>query len=387
MNPTHLRQLHASQIFHALRTQPGISQKDLAVVSGCDKSTVSIIIKRFEETGLVERTIKSEQNRRGRPSEVLHLSDSAGLLIGVHLEFGCLRFVAANVDGRVLYVHNAPLPEDAHQLGYEISSGLDVMLADMKRNRNEIRAVGVALPGLVGSTAGSIAESPTLTWRQAAIAGELRQQIKLPIFVDNDTNAAAIAEHFFGDRLGMTDFIMIDGGLGVGGGLFLDGKLYRGKSGFGGEIGHMKVVMDGRRCRCGAYGCLSAYVSEPAILERAKRVGNFNSLQAVLEAAQNGDEAVLFILRESAHVFGTAISTLVNLFNPPTVVLGGTFSRMWPIIENTTRQAISQNAMRAPLDETEIIISSISNAESPRGGVALALDGFSHFNEGESGLW
>lgn len=386
MHPSYLRQFHASQIFHALRAQPGISQKELSDLTGCDKSTVSLIIKRFEEIGLVERVTGTPDGRRGRPSEMLRISELSGLLMGVHLEFECLRFVAANVDGRPFASKDAPLPVDPADLADRVRAGLVDFCQEIGRDLKEIRAVGLTLPGLVGS-AGGLAESSNLSWNKVAVPDLLKTKIGAPVYVDNDTNAATIAEYLFGECAHLSDFIMLDGGRGIGGGVFIDGRLYRGKNGFGGELGHIKVVKDGRICGCGAPGCLSAYLSAPALVSRARRITSVSSLSDILSAAEAGNQDVRYILNEAGQFLGIAMSTLINIFNPPAIALGGIIAQMWPYLEASTRRSIGQNAMRAPLEQAEIIVSKISNGDVPWGGVALALEGFSSLNPAEPMPW
>lgn len=386
MHPSYLRQFHASQIFHALRAQPGISQKELSDLTGCDKSTVSIVIKRFEEIGLVERVTGLPDGRRGRPSEMIRISELSGLLMGVHLEFECLRFVAANVDGRPFASKDAPLPARPEDLPNCAREGLLDLCKDIGRELSEIRAVGMTLPGLVGS-GGGLAESSNLRWNKVAVPDLLKTKIGVPVYVDNDTNAATLAEYLFGECSHLSDFIMLDGGRGLGGGVFIDGRLYRGSHGFGGELGHIKVVKDGRICGCGAPGCLSAYISAPALVARARRFSNVNSLGDILNEAAAGNQDVRYILEEAGQFLGIAMATLINIFNPPAIALGGIIAQMWPYIEASTRRSIQQNALRASSEQVELLISKISNGTVPWGGVALALEGFSSLNPAEPMPW
>lgn len=386
MHPSFLRQFHASQIFHAIRAQPGVSQRELSELTGCDKSTVSVIIKRFEGIGLVERTMGASSGRRGRPSESLRISELSGLLMGVHLEFECLRFVAANVDGRPFASIDRPLPTTPSELGDDVRNGLEALCNEVGRSLSEIRAVGMTLPGLVGS-AGGLAESSNLSWDTVAVPDLLRTKIGAPVYVDNDSNASTLAEHLFGVAADLSDFIMLDGSRGIGGGVFIDGRLYRGRSGFSGEMGHIKVVKDGRMCGCGAPGCLSAYICAPALVARSRRVPGISKFSDILAAAEAGNPDVRYLLEEAGQFLGVAMATLINVFDPPAIALGGIIAEIWPYIENSTRQTIQQNAMRTPAREYEIRISTISNSQIPWGGVTLALEGFSNLHPTDPLPW
>ena len=267
MHPSYVRQLHASQIFHALRVWPGISQRELCAMTGCDKSTVSVIIKRFEELELVERFQGQSEGQRGRPLEKLRLSEHQGLLVGVHLELGVLRTVASTIGGKPIDRSDAPLPTHPADLAASVQQSIpDALRQDRPFSRGDPRRRRLpSRPCSLGRTACAF---PQLHWTDVPVQDLLRESVSAPIYVDNDTNAAALAEHMFGACTQLDDFVMLQGGSGIGGGIFLNGRVYRGKDGYAAELGHIKVVKDGRMCSCGAMGCLSAYVSTNQLVER-----------------------------------------------------------------------------------------------------------------------
>ncbi|WP_131864712.1 ROK family transcriptional regulator [Biostraticola tofi] len=384
MNPTYLRQIHASQIFHALRAHPNISQRELGVLTGCDKSTVSVIIKRFETMGLVERTQGQPRGTRGRPQESLRISMSSGFLLGVHLEFEQLVLVLATLDGQPLDSWQGPLPVEPAALSPLLTEGIAALMQGQPQPAAEIRSVGVCLPGLV-KMGGGLVYSPNLDWRDVNMAELLAPHLSVPVQADNDTNAATLAEHLFGDCAGIDDFLLIQGGSGVGGGLFMDGRVYRGKSGFAGELGHQKVIANGRPCNCGAMGCLSAYLSPGVLVERAGYCApGIASLADVQAAADAGDREIQGLLDESGGYVGLVLSNLINALNPPAVVLSGTLAQLWPWLEPGVRRSLNENALPAMLSQVNIIISRLSTASVPSGGVALALEGFTSLDASET---
>lgn len=206
---------------------------------------------------------------------------------------------------------------------------------------------------------------------------KLKKAFTFPVYADNDTKAAALAEKLFGACRNVTDFIYITGHSGVGGALFLGDRLYRGAGGFAGEIGHMKVVRDGRLCSCGARGCLEAYLSERSILSRLEEAGlDLEDVWAVAERAQSGDKGVLSILTETGRYLGFAVADLINLVNPSLVVLGGNLAIVAPFVLPAMQEVIAGNALEAPRSETGIIVSPLGAESVPMGGITLALEGF-----------
>ena len=386
MHPSIVRQIHASRIFHVIRLNPLLSQRELVRQSGFDKSTVSTIVQQFEARGLVERERGSGSGRPGRPGERIHLSERSGLLVGVNLRPHGLHLGAARLDGALLADRVVPLPE-AERLGATIQAETAAMVAGLGRGMEEVLAVGVALPGLL-SRAGHLAQSPNLGWRDVPLRDILARDVTRPTFLENNTNAAALAEYLFGAAVDFPDFVYLESGSGVGAGIFLDGELFRGASGFGGEIGHHKIVPGGRLCRCGASGCLSAYVSVDSIRERLARRGHGDSdLAALEERARMGDAPVLEVLAEAGQFLGAGLANVINIFNPPLVVLGGGLSRLYPWMRPAMEVAISREALVAAREDCRIDLAALSASSGCWGGVALALEGCTRFDAAEAVPW
>jgi predicted NBD/HSP70 family sugar kinase len=268
-----------------------------------------------------------------------------------------------------------------------VSQSITRLCAKIGRSAEEIRGVGVCLPGLVRS-GGWLANSPNLHWNDVPVLDLLRGSVEAPIYVDNDTNAAVLAEHMFGACTELDDFVMLQGGVGLGGGMFLNGRVYRGKNGYAGELGHIKVVKDGRICSCGAMGCLSAYLSVAPLIERLGNVAPLiHSIDDILFKAESGDEAVLGVLEEAGEFLGVAASDVINSFNPPAIVLGGTLAILEPYMRRGLRRSLRQNTMKVTLEQVEIIVSSLSTDPILRAGVALALEGFTSLDKLEATPW
>lgn len=375
MHARDLRQMHASQIFYALLVEPGISQREVCERTGYDKSTVSLIVNRLQELSIIERSQAKKSGQRGRPMESLRISEEGGLLVGVHMEFDCIRFVSSSLGGAVVHSKDFPLPKGPDSTGETIRKGLALFCDGIGRDVSEIQSVGVSIPGQLDND-GKLVYSPNLHWRDVDLGAQLHAQIDGPLFLGNDTKAAALAEHYFGVARGIDDFLMVSGGVGFGGALFLDGELYRGSSGFAGEIGHTKVVRNGRLCGCGAEGCVAAYMTLPALLERAGAVDSaVVTLDAIEARAKQGDEQMLDLLHESGELVGLAVSNAVNTLNPPVVILAGTLVKLWPFLERGFHKALRANTLSAPFAQTAIRLSTMGLDPLPRGGVALALQG------------
>lgn len=367
--------MHASAIFYTLLVEPDLSQRELSDRTGCDKSTVSVIVKKFEDFGLVTRGDSKKSGMRGRPMESLRISEDTGLLIGIHLEFDTLRFAASSLGGVPIDILDRPLPSDPSRLGEEIRIGLEIFHRRIGLPAEAVQSVGVTVPGQIGDD-GELVQSPNLHWQNVDIRRQLTAQITAPLFIDNDTKGAAMAERYFGVARKADDFLYITGGTGFGGAVFLDGQVYRGRSGFAGEIGHTKVVKDGRQCECGSAGCLAAYLTQKALVERSRLLDDaIVSLDEIEQRAGAGDDAVVDLLAESGGYVGMAVANVINMLNLPIVIIAGTPARLWPFIERGFGRALRANSLRGPLADTELRLSTLSNDAFPRGAIALALEG------------
>lgn len=383
MHPSFVRHVHAMRILHAIRLSPGITQRQLGEVCQTDKSTVSAIVKSFEDAGLLERMTPAQSHRRGRPSEGLAISSDWGLLAGVHLNLDETRFVLAGLDGKPLTALVMPTPEP-EGLDSFVRNGVRALVAAVGRNEADVRAVGVSVPGLV-TQQGELSQSPNLTWRGVNLRTILERTIDQPLFIDNDSNGATLAEDFFARSLDAGDFVFIQSGSGVGGGIFVDGMLHRGAMGFAGEIGHMKIVPDGRPCRCGGAGCLDTYTSDISVVERAREAGlNVKNTAEVAELAAAGNSVVRNLLERNGRYLGFGLANVVNLLNPREIVLGGGYARLSEYLLPSTERAMHENVIPALIGTCKLSVSPISGQETPLDGIAIALDGCT--NAAESGL-
>lgn len=375
MHSSYIRRLHANEIFHRIRLEPRISQRDIAAKTGFDKSTISSIVNRFDEMGLIERSQNVGENRPGRPTEGLAISPHKGLLVGVQIESEIVAFVSAGLDGVPLSTHQSRFNRKIDGVAKIVGEGIARVSADSGRVA-PILGIGVSLPGLVNDE-GVLMHAPVLGWHDVQIYDLLRKRVAEPLYIGNDGKAAAMAEHMFGLCVEEDDFIYLFSGSGVGGALFLSGEMYMGAKGLAGELGHIKVVPQGRYCSCGASGCLSAYLSVPALATEIERMSGkpVSTFDDILARGSNGDSIVLGVLDQAGEVLGSAVSSLINIFNPPLVTLGGEMSRGARFFRAALERALRRLAHPSLLAQTRIQFSEISVQKPYLGGVALALDG------------
>jgi predicted NBD/HSP70 family sugar kinase len=205
-------------------------------------------------------------------------------------------------------------------------------------------------------THGVLRRAPNLPdWQDVDVAGAFSDALDLPVTVDNEANLAALAELWFGAEAGLQDFVLVSGEVGVGAGVVLGGRLYRGVRGHAGELGHVVVDPNGPRCGCGANGCLEQVAGQEALLRNADLVGaagtpiaaTDGAVEQLLNRAIAGDRSTLQVLTSAGAAIGVALAGLVNVVDVPVVLLGGLYARLgqWllePIMAELDRRVVSR---------------------------------------------
>lgn len=376
MNTSIIRQLNVSRVFHALREHPGSSQRDIVDRTGLDQATVSAVVAQLEGEALLNRSPKPRRGRAGRPEEALSISAAAGWFVGVRLEPRELRIVATTLDARPVAARRVPGSSDVHVAVQRVGSIVRDIACHEGVAVDAIRGVGVGVPGLMDHE-GRLELGPNLGWHDVPILRLLQAELPVPVYVDNDTKAAARAETLLGTCRNVMDFVLVVAHSGIGSALYQGGMLLRGRRGYAGELGHVKVVPGGRRCGCGGNGCLEAYASERAILERLEERGrSCADLAEVARCAADGDAEARAVLTDAAEKLGAVLATVVNLTNPDRIVIGGGLAKVADDVLPVVRGVLERDALPPSRDGVEVLVSELGDEAVAMGGVALAMEGF-----------
>jgi len=253
--------------------------------------------------------------------------------------------------------------------------GLLTRLATLAAERGvEPTAIGIGVPGTVDAETGTIgAEAhyvPELA--HVPLGAIVSERMDLPVFVDNDVNALALGEWMFGAGRGARSLVLLALGTGVGGGIILEGRLVRGRGGYGGELGHVPIDFDGRPCICGGRGCLKAYVSGTDIaLEGSRRLGRPVTAPEVFGLAAAGDAVAEGLVAEVCEALGAGLAVVVNGLNPGRLLLAGGVAESLRPLESLIRAACARYAFAGALATTALEIIVLDKGSAVRGGAAL----------------
>jgi len=370
-----IRDINRQIVLNYVRERGPISRAEIAHETALQRSTVSLIVEELRIEGLIEEV--SGESTGGRPPILLSLRTADAVAIGVDL--GTTRTIIATSDlaGRVLEQEQFETNPDAEKTTKEI---IDRARKFIRDNNGTIEGIGVSLPGLVDPD-GKELFIPGFDWRDLPLAQQISTATELPVTMDNDANAAAQAELWFGrpEIREVRDFILVLVEGGVGTGIVFDGQVYRGENGAAGEFGHMTIGRDAPvACASGSRECWEAFASERSALARYKSLSggrngaattNFGKL---IDLALTSDGPARSALQETAYFLGIGIANLIRGLAPQAVIVGGPIVRAWPVISTGIRTTVEATICRG-LPTTRIIASTLGPEPTLMGALSLVL--------------
>ena len=241
-----------------------------------------------------------------------------------------------------------------------------------KLPKDEICGVGIGFPGPLNADTGTIFNPPNLNgWDNVPLRDILEKELRVPVAIENDANAAALGEWWKGAGSGTSSLVCITLGTGVGGGIVMDGKVWHGASSIAGEIGHTTVISDGRKCTCGNIGCLEAYACSGGILKRVndallKERDNdsrqpLTNLKQIDQMVMQGNEIVLNVIKETGVILGIAIANIANLLNPEMIVLFGGVTNLGENLVGPLKEEVKKRAFKKATESLRIELSQLGD--------------------------
>lgn len=374
-----IRDINRQIVLNYIRERSPISRAEISAETALQRSTISLIVHELKTRGLIEE-IEGESTG-GRPPILLQLRVAAPIVIGVDLRTDSTIVATSDLSGRVLAREEFATNPNAEKT---LSTLIDCV-GKFLRAHKEIEGIGISLPGLVDPETGNALFIPHFKWRDWPVADRMKAATGLPVKVDNDANAAAMAELWLGspEIRKFRDFIMVLVEQGLGTGIVFDGQLYHGEAGAAGEFGHMTIGKDAPvACAAGSHECWEAFASENAALARyADQTHDSHKdhhpidFSELVDRGLGGEKEAEAALLETARYLGLGISNLLKGLSPEAVIVGGRITRAWPLIAEEIKNAVAENSICRGLPSAVIIASTLGEDPNLFGALSLVLAG------------
>jgi predicted NBD/HSP70 family sugar kinase len=390
MGQLSIRRSNLSLVLRELRRQPR-SRAQLALDINMTKGAVSNLVAELEERRLLRISQEGTSGAVGRPARDVSVVNSRALGLGISLSVDYLVAAVVDLAGETIARHEVPVRTPSLSAG-ELTRAVVELARGVARTPPFgepgvlLAGVAVGAPDLVDARSGTIRRSPAIGLTDFPLGRVLRSELQgltRNIQVDNDANLAALAEFRRGSAAGVSNLVYLTGSTGIGGGIISEGRLFRGAAGYAGEVGHMVIDPRGALCTCGNVGCWEAECGLQAFLVAAADEGDETRdlriplderFDTVVRRAQQGDFRTLAAIQKAGTSLGLGLSTLINVFNPDVVVLGGYFARLFGFLIEPVRRAVHQRVMAEPLATCQIVRSELGLYAGAIGAAHLVID-------------
>jgi glucokinase-like ROK family protein len=388
-----VRELNLSLVLRYIHNEAPVSRAQIALITGLNKSTVSSLVEELLKRKLIHETGTNSVGT-GRPATLLEINPRAGAIIGAELGVDFIAIALTDFTGNILWRElNTVDPSDAQEtILSKFLQLTDTAIKVCEAHNLDCLGIGLSVPGTVDLERGILVFAPNLQWRNVPLKKIFSEHTGLKIYVENDANAAAIAEHLFGAARNCDDFIFVVAGIGIGGGLFLNGKLYRGKDGLAGEIGHTPIVAEPYQvpCHCGKLGCWETHANLHSLIRRVQsRLENNSeslisgvmkeqntplSIAIIKQAADAGDRHALDALTKTGAAIGHGFASLFDIFNPEKIILGGPLSRVGNYLLPSLVETATSHSLLDTAPSVEILLSSFGTDAVLLGAISIVVD-------------
>ncbi|MGX1265575.1 putative NBD/HSP70 family sugar kinase [Rossellomorea marisflavi] len=350
-----------------------ISRADLAKRCGLNKATVSSLVAELMDESLVKEAGIGESSGGRRPV-LLYFSREAGYALGLNVEVATVEAALTDLKGTIISQETFPAGDTAYESTLRtMEEALDWAQKVVPASPHGIIGVGVAVPGMIDHS-GTVLNAPNLQWRDRPLKHDLDDRLKLPVLIENEANAGAYREYQTRSDADES-LVYISIGTGIGAGIVLNGSLYRGQSGYAGEIGHMTLDFQGPRCTCGNSGCLELYASEPALVEKAMEAGleDCKDFDSLVNSAGDGHELALSLFTEAGRALGSGVVSTIHAYDTKHIIIA---SRGGEWMKSTVRDTVRAKALPHYRDDLDLVFLDTRLPVASLGVAGLMVDEF-----------
>lgn len=370
-----LRQANQRRVIRTVRAAGSMTQAEIARATGLSAATVSNIVRELSTSGVVAVRPTSSGGRRAR---AVSLSRAAGLVVGIDFGHSHVRVAVGDLAHEVIAEETVSIDVDS-----SAAHGLDqaerlvrVALRRVGAEPEDVIGIGLGVPGPIEASGavGSVSILPG--WAGVNPREEMVRRLGRPVYVDNDANLGALGEATWGAARGVTEAAYIKLATGIGAGILVGGRVYRGVSGTAGEIGHITLDETGRMCRCGNRGCLETYAGARHLIELLRPTyGDDEELTVgrVVEVALAGDVAFRRVIADAGRYVGLGVANVCNLLNPQMVVVGGELAAVGDVLLDPIREVVRRCTLPSAGDRLSVVAGVLGERAQVLGALALVI--------------
>lgn len=394
-----IRDLNMSIVINAVRRHGPIPRVDIARMTTLGRSTVSELTALLLKEGFI-REIGSQglgEKRRalGRRPVLLEFNPKARFVVGVKLAPRMVSAALTDLEADILDTAALPIDERAGEKAVrrQVSRVIREVMSMAGVGAEKVVGIGVAMPGIVDNRTGVSVSPRFFSWQNLPLKHLLEEEFGIPVFIDNDANAAALGEKWRGRGREVENMVLVTVGIGIGGGIIINNQLYRGSAAGAGEVGHITINEDGPECSCGNRGCLEAMASDGAMEREMRRLVAEGATTLVLDmaggapgritramivqAAKAGDPTAIEVLRTAGQHIGVGLASIVNILNPELIVVAGEAAQeAGDLLLQPIKETIARRSMSVLAQKVDVVTSALGDSIWVTGAAALVLHDF-----------
>uniref|UniRef100_A0A7C5V5Z7 ROK family transcriptional regulator n=1 Tax=Caldicellulosiruptor owensensis TaxID=55205 RepID=A0A7C5V5Z7_9FIRM len=391
-----LKQINKLLILKTILDNKMISRAKISRLVDLNKATVSNLTDELIKEGyIVEKGYG--KSKGGRRPVLLQVNKDVGSIIGIDLGVDYIHVILSNFIGEIIFEEyvNIKMEEPKEKLLNLLFNLIEKAIDKAPPTPKGILGIGIGVPGIVEKESGIVLIAPNLKWKNVHLKSIIEQRFNLPVYIDNEANAGALGEKWFGEWGKISDLIYLSVGIGLGAGIIIDNKLFRGAAGFAGEVGHTTINFQDDVCSCGNIGCLENFASERALLSVIKKLvkegaedryiscENIHEItpSQIIQAAMDGSRICRMAVLEVAEKMAIGIANLVNVFNPEIVIVGNKASFFGDLFLEKLREVVNQKSFIAQFYDLKIEVSKLKDRAVVLGCIAMVISDMLSFPE------
>lgn len=375
-----VKQINKSLVLDIIKSQDFISRAEVSQRSGLNKGTVSALVNELIDSDLI-REMGPGQSSGGRRPVMLSFNQRAGYSIGVDLGVNYILGILTDLQGNIVQEKNIKLNHFTFDfVVHQLISVIQCLIDATPSSTLGIIGIGIGVPGMVDHN-GTVLFAPKFNWGSVNLKEKIADQFNTSVIIENDANAGSYGEMLYGTGKDISNLIYVGVGGGIGTGVIIGNELYKGTTGIGGEMGHVTIETNGKKCRCGNRGCWELYASESALLEQAKQLPDFQNeseidIEMLVQAASEGNSEVLRLFNEVGQYLGIGLTNIVNTFNPELIIIGNRFSKIRDWINHPINRTLEQRLLPYHRKHLKVTFSDLGIYSCALGSSSLSISNF-----------